>query len=77
MALNEKDIKALQLLISEEIRSQLQPMETRLNKRFDEVTDSLEHLVTRDEKREQEYQALNEQMKRHDNRIEALEKKVA
>ena len=77
MALEGKDIEALQLLISEEIRSQLQPMEQRLAKRFDEVNDTLERLAAGDEKREQEYLSLNEQIKRHDKRIDILERKVA
>ena len=77
MALDQSDINALQLLIREEIRSHLEPMEHRIDGRFDQVMTTLDTLVASDEKREQENAIRDEQLKRVDERVESLEKKVA
>lgn len=73
MALDAKNLEALQLLIREEV----QASEARISLRFDEVLTILDGLARTGEKLDQENLALNEQIKRHDRRIDALEKKVA
>ena len=77
MALEQKDIHALQLLIREEIRSQLQPMEERINHRFDGVITTLDSLVATDENREQETTIRDEQITRLEERVDVVERKVA
>lgn len=73
MALDAKNLEALQLLIREEV----QASEARISLRFDQVLTILDGPARTGEKLDQENLALNEQIKRHDRRIDALEKKVA
>ncbi len=73
MALEKSDLEALQLLIREENHAS----EERMNRRFDEVLTTLDALVLTDEKLEQENLLLDQQIKRNDERIDALENKVA
>ena len=73
MALEKKDLEAIQLLLREEIRSELQPV----HERFGEVFSNFDALFARDEKREQENQLRDEQTTRLEQRVETLEKKIA
>ena len=66
------------------ITSSLVPLERRIDSleevmhgRFDEVNAHLDGMYARDEKREQEYLSLREQVGRLDQRVTTLERKVA
>ena len=77
MALDKQSLEAIQLLMREEISTQLEPMEQRINRRFDDVFTSLDTLLANDEKREQENTICDEQTERLEKRVGRLEKKVA
>jgi tRNA(Ser,Leu) C12 N-acetylase TAN1 len=64
MALTEDEVTALQLLLREELQAEIRPFRTEVNKRFDGVATQLADLYRRDEKREQEYLSIREQMRR-------------
>ena len=81
MSLSETDLEAIAALMKQEIESafdvRLEPFRREVNERFD-------GLYKQDEKREQEYLFINEQLKRienkvdgHEERITNLEQKVA
>jgi len=76
MALDKQSLEAIQLLMRDEISTQLEPMEQRINRRFDDVFTSLDTLLA-DEKREQESTIRDEQTERLEKRVGRLEKKVA
>jgi len=58
------------LLLQEELQAQVQPFRNEVSRRFDEVATQIDGLYQRDEKREQEYLSIREQLRR-------LEAKVA
>ena len=64
MAFTDDEMTALQLLLREELQSELRPFRSEVNKRFDEVATQVDGLYRRDEKREQEYLSIREQMRR-------------
>ena len=64
MAFTEDEVTALQLLLREELQAEIRPLRDEMNKRFDEVATQLDGLYRRDEKREQEYLSIREQMRR-------------
>jgi hypothetical protein len=64
MAFTEDEMRALQLLLREELQAELRPFRNEVNKRFDEVATQVDGLYRRDEKREQEYLSIREQMRR-------------
>jgi len=70
MALSKEDLNALQLLIREEVRTELHPFRDEMSQFRNEVATNFDALFKRDEKREQEYLVMREQIGR-------LEKKVA
>ena len=70
MPLTENEMKALRLLLQEELQAQVQPFRNEVNRRFDEVATQIDGLYQRDEKREQEYLSIRKQLRR-------LEAKVA
>ena len=61
----------------DDVNQRISAFQLQVDAQFTEVQNNFEGLYARDEKREQENLALNEQIKRHDERIETLEKKVA
>jgi hypothetical protein len=65
MPLTDEEVKALRLLFKEE----QQPFRTEMNKRFDEMATQIDGLYQRDEKREQEYLSIREQIKRIESRM--------
>ena len=73
MALSEDDMKALRLLIREEVQAEVRPFRDEVDKRFDEVASQIDGLYQRDEKREQEYLFIREQMQRLESRFARLE----
>jgi len=64
MAFTEDEVTALQLLLREELQAEIRPLRDEMNKRFDEVATQVDGLYRRDEKREQEYLSIREQMRR-------------
>jgi archaellum component FlaC len=77
MTLSPKDLEAIRLLLREEMRNELQPFQAKVDKRFDDVFNNFDALFLRDEKREQEYVTIQEQVSRLEKRVENLEKIVA
>jgi hypothetical protein len=69
MPLTNEEMKALRLLISEELHAQLGPFRDDVNQRFDEVAKQIEDLYQRDEKREQEYIFIRERIRRLEARF--------
>jgi hypothetical protein len=73
MSLTEKDLEAIGLLMKQQIEEvfevRLEPFRHEVNKHFD-------HLYKQDERREQEYLVITEQLTRIENRLESVENKV-
>jgi len=53
MAFTEDEMKALRLLLQEELRSEVRPFRNEVGRRFDEIATQKDGLYQRDEKREQ------------------------
>ena len=66
MAITEDELNALRLLLKEEFQSEVRPFREEVNKRFDEIATQMDGLCQRDEKREQEYLSICEQIRRLD-----------
>ena len=64
MALTEKDLQTLRLLLQQELRAEIRPFRTETDRRFDEIRGQIDQLYLLDEKREQEYLAIYEQIRR-------------
>jgi hypothetical protein len=69
MSLTNEEMKALRFLIREELHVQLQPFRDDVNRRFDQVATQIDGLYKRDEKREQEYLFIREQIRRLEAKI--------
>ena len=69
MAFTEDDMKALRLLLREELQAEVRPFRNEVGKRFDEVATQMDGLYQRDEKREQEYLSIREQIRRLEARF--------
>jgi hypothetical protein len=65
MALTEEDFKALRLLMREEI----EPFRNEVNERFRDVDARIEGLYAQNEKREQEYVFIKEQLSRQEQQL--------
>jgi len=70
MPLTGDEMEALRLLLREELQAEVRPFRNEVSKHFDEVATQIDGLYQRDEKREQEYLSIREQLRR-------LEAKVA
>ncbi|HXI25445.1 MAG TPA: hypothetical protein VNG71_16385, partial [Pyrinomonadaceae bacterium] len=64
MPITEEELSPLRLLIKEELQTEVRPFREEVNKRFDEIGTQMDGLYQRDEKREQEYLSIREQMRR-------------
>ena len=64
MAFTEDELRALRLLLREELLAEVRPFRNEVGKRFDEVATQMDGLYQRDEKREQEYLSIREQIRR-------------
>ena len=64
MAFTEDDMRALRLLLREELQAQVRPFRNEVDRRFDEVATQMDGLYQRDEKREKEYLSIREQIRR-------------
>lgn len=69
MPLNENEIAGIKLLLREELRSQLTIFRDEVFKRFDDITTLLDGLFQRDERREEEYLLLREQVRRVEDKV--------
>jgi tRNA(Ser,Leu) C12 N-acetylase TAN1 len=69
MPMTEDELKALRLLLREELQAELKPFRAEVGQRFDEIGSHIDGLYQRDEKREQEYFSIREQIKRLERRF--------
>ena len=76
MALSDKDIEAIAVLVEHKLESRFASIETEMAKNHSEVLGTLEQFAERDERREQEYLAMNEQLGRLEKRVDKLEEQV-
>ena len=67
MPMTEDELNALRL--REELRGELNPFRGEVARRFDEIALQMDGLYQRDEKREQEYLSMREQIKRLERKI--------
>ena len=59
----------LRMLLKEELQAQLRPFRDEVSRRFDEVVTQMDGHYRRDEKREQEYLTIREQIRRLETRL--------
>jgi hypothetical protein len=64
MPMTEAEVRALRLLMREELQAEVGPFREEMRRRFDEVATQIEGLYQRDEKREQRYLSMREQIRR-------------
>jgi len=64
MPITEDEMKALRLLLRNELQAEIRPFRNEVSKRFDEVVTQMDGLYQRDERREQEYLFIREQIRR-------------
>jgi tRNA(Ser,Leu) C12 N-acetylase TAN1 len=64
MPFTENELIALRLLLREELQAEVRPFRSEVGKRFDEIAAQIDGLYQRDEKREQEYLSIREQIRR-------------
>ena len=69
MPLSEVEMNTLRVLLKEELQAQFESFRNEVNTRFDEVATQIDGLYGRDEKREQEYLSICEQMRRVETRL--------
>ena len=69
MALTENEMRALRLLLREELQAEVRPFRNEVGQRFEEVATQIDGLYQRDEKREQEYLFIREQIRRLEAKI--------
>jgi len=69
MPISEEELNALRLLLKQELQTEVRPFREEVNKRFDEIATQMDGLYQRDEKREQEYLPIREQVRRLEARI--------
>ena len=64
MPITEDEMNALRVLLREELQAEARPFRNEVNKRFDELAIQMDGLYRRDERREQEYLSIREQISR-------------
>jgi hypothetical protein len=64
LPITKDEMDVLRLLLKEELEAQLGPFRDEVSRRFDVVATQMDGLYRRDEKREQEYLSIREQMRR-------------
>lgn len=73
MALTDDDLKALRLLMREEIRDSfersVEPLRKGVSDRLRDMVGQMEGLYTQNEKREQEYLFIREQLSRQEKQL--------
>ena len=63
MAFTNDELRAVRLLLREELQAEVRPFRNEVGKRFDEVATQMDGLYQRDEKREQECLSIRGQMR--------------
>jgi len=69
MPITDEEMNGLRLLLKEELETALRPLREEVNNRFDKIATQIDGLYQRDEKREQEYSSIREQIRRLEARI--------
>ena len=69
MPMTDDELKALRLLLREELQAELKPFRAEVGKRFDEIGSHIDGLYQRDDKRGQKYFSIREQIKRLERRF--------
>ena len=69
MHITSEEMNAQRLLLKEELETALQPHREEINKRFDKIATQIDGLYQRDEKMEQEYLYVREQIRCLESRI--------
>jgi predicted nuclease with TOPRIM domain len=69
MPISDDELKALRLLLREELHAEIHPFRNEVGERFNEVATQIDGLYHRDEKREQEYLSIREQIRRLESRF--------
>ena len=69
MAFTDDELRSLRLLLREELQSEIWPFRNDVGKRFGEIATQMDGRYQRDEKREQEYLAIREQIRRLEARF--------
>ena len=69
MSFTDDELRALRLLLREELQAEVRPFRNEVRKRFDQVAAQMDGLYRRDEKREQEYLFIREQIRRLEARF--------
>lgn len=62
--MTEDEMDALRLLLREELQHELNPFRAEVARRFEQIASHIDGLYQRDERREQEYLSIQEQIKR-------------
>ena len=69
MAFTDDELSAVRLLLREELQAEVRPFRIEVGKRFDKIATQIDGLYQRDEKREQEYLSIREQIRRLEARF--------
>jgi len=69
MPMTEDEIAALRLLLREELQGVLNPFLAEVSRRFEEMASHIDGLYQRDERREQKYFSIREQIKRPERNL--------
>ena len=69
MPLTKDEMDVLRMLLKQELEVQLGPFQDEMSRRFDQVATQIDGLYRRDEKREQEYLSIREQIRRLETRL--------
>ena len=69
MPITDEEMNALRQSLKEEIEIQIRPFREEVNQRFSDIARRIDGLYQRDERREQEYLAIREQIQRLETRI--------
>jgi hypothetical protein len=69
MPLTKDEMDVLRMLLKQELEVQLGPFQDEMSRRFDQVAMQIDGLYRRDEKREQEYLSIREQIRRLETRL--------
>jgi len=70
MPMTEAEVDALRLLLREELQAELNPFRAEVARRLDQIASHIDGLYQRDEKREQEYFSMREQIKRLERNLD-------
>lgn len=76
MPLSPEETKALTILVSQGVESGLREFREEVNKRFDDVTTSIDGLSKKVEKVEQEQLAMGTQLGRVESRLDGVEARL-